>query len=172
MFALLKRILPAFAVGTLLAAPLAAEDLPTPKGEIILTVTGDIQVRNQDDSAVFDVDMLKSLGEVSFDTSTPWTDGVQTFTGISLHRLMEVLGVTDGSLKATAINDYAIEIPVSDAVEGGPILAYLQNGKPMSVREKGPLWVVYPYDLNKDYQAEVTFSRSIWQLVSLDVSVD
>ncbi|TAG23534.1 MAG: oxidoreductase, partial [Rhodobacterales bacterium] len=30
----------------------------------------------------------------------------------------------------------------------------------------------YPYDQNKDYQAEVIFSRSIWQLVSLDVTVD
>lgn len=172
MFALLKHILPALAIGAFFAAPLAAEDLPAPKGEIVLTVTGDIQVKNQGDSAVFDAEMLKALGEVSFDTSTPWTDGVQTFTGVSLHRLMEVLGVTEGSLKATAINDYAIDIPVSDAVDGGPILAYLQNGKPMSVREKGPLWVVYPYDLNKDYQAEVIFSRSIWQLVSLDVSVD
>ncbi|MFM7446066.1 MAG: oxidoreductase, partial [Tabrizicola sp.] len=58
---------------------------------------------------------------------------------------------------------------VSDAVEGGPILAYLQNGEPMSVREKGPLWVVYPYDLKAEYQTEVTFSRSIWQLVRLDL---
>ena len=37
-------------------------------------------------------------------------------------------------------------------------------GAPMSVRDKGPLWIVYPYDQNTDYQSEVVFSRSIWQL--------
>lgn len=172
MFPLFKTTIAAAAIGFIASGPAAAEALPVPTGEIVLTVTGDIQVTNQGDSAVFDAEMLKAIGEVTFETSTPWTDGVHSFTGVSLHRLMEELGVTDGSLKATAINDYAIDIPVSDAVENGPILAYLQNGNPMSVREKGPLWVVYPYDQNKDYQAEVIFSRSIWQLVRLDVTVD
>jgi hypothetical protein len=159
-------------VATLLAAPVAAQDLAAPTGEIILTVSGDIAVRNQDDSAVFDLEMLRALGEVSFATTTPWTDGVQEFTGVSLAALVKALGVTEGSIKATAINDYAIDIPVADAVEGGPILAYMQNGEPMPVREKGPLWLVYPYDLNEAYQAEVIFSRSIWQLVRLDVAAD
>lgn len=169
MFKTLKYPLAAIAAIFLSASAIAAEDLPAPTGEVLLTVTGDIQAKNQGDTAVFDAEMLKSLGEVTFETSTPWTEGVQSFTGVSLDRLMEELGVTEGSLKATAVNDYAIDIPVSDAVEGGPIVAYLQNGEPMSVREKGPLWLIYPYDLKAEYQSEVTFSRSIWQLVRLDV---
>jgi hypothetical protein len=40
----------------------------------------------------------------------------------------------------------------------------------MSIREKGPLWLVYPYDLNKAYQSETIYSRSIWQLVRIDQS--
>ncbi|TAG09756.1 MAG: oxidoreductase, partial [Rhodobacterales bacterium] len=116
MFAMIRNLLAAAAVAVFAAGPVVADALPVPTGEIVLTVTGDIQVKNQGDSAVFDAEMLKALGEVTYDTSTPWTDGVQSFTGVSLHRLMEVLGVTEGSLKATAINDYAIDIPVSDAV--------------------------------------------------------
>ncbi|MFM7333699.1 MAG: molybdopterin-dependent oxidoreductase [Tabrizicola sp.] len=169
MFAFLKHSIVATAVAVIAASPVLAEDLPAPTGEILLTVAGDFPVKNQGDTAVFDAEMLKAIGEVSFQTSTPWTEDEQTFTGVSLHRLMERLEITEGTLKATAINDYAIDIPVSDAVEGGPILAYLQNGEPMSVREKGPLWVVYPYDLKAEYQTEVTFSRSIWQLVRLDL---
>lgn len=173
MLGFIKAIGQTAALGALLsAAPLAAQDLPTPTGEIVLTVTGDIGAKNDGESAVFDIEMLRNMGEVSFSTSTPWTDGVQEFTGIPLHVLTEALGVTEGSIQATAINDYAIEIPVSDAVEGGPILAYMQNGKPMSVRDKGPLWLIYPYDLDEDYQAELIYSRSIWQLVRLDVAVD
>lgn len=159
-------------VAAFAAGPVAAQDLSAPSGEIILTVTGDIAARNQDDSAVFDLEMLRALGEVSFATTTPWTDGVQEFTGVPLAAVVDALGVTEGTITATAINDYAIDIPVGDAVEGGPILAFMQNGELMSVREKGPLWLVYPYDLNEAYQAEVIFSRSIWQLVRLDVGAD
>lgn len=154
------------------AVPALADDLPAPTGEIVLTVTGDILVTNQEGSAVFDLAMLKAIGEVTFRTSTPWTEGEQSFTGVPLDALLQTIGVTEGTLTARAINDYAIEIPVSDAVADGPILAYLQNGDPMSVREKGPLWVVYPYDSKDDYQAEVIYSRSIWQLSSIDVKAD
>ena len=168
----IRRVLALMAFGSVVATAAVAQDLPVPKGEVVLTVTGDIRVGNQGESAVFDLEMLQALGATSFETSTPWTEGVHSFTGVSLAALMAVLGVTEGSLRATAINDYAVDIPVSDAVDGGPILAYLQDGKPMSIREKGPLWVVYPYDLNEDYQSEVSYSRSIWQLVSLDVTVD
>lgn len=173
MLGFIKSIGRATALGVLLSAtPLMAEDLPRPAGEIVLTVTGDISATNEGESAVFDVEMLRNMGEVSFSTSTPWTDGVQEFTGIPLNVLTEALGVTGGSIKATAINDYAIDIPVSDAVEGGPILAYMINGKAMSVRDKGPLWLIYPYDLDEKYQAELIYSRSIWQLVRLDVAAD
>ena len=58
---------------------------------------------------------------------------------------------------------------VEDAVEGGPIIAYRLNGDRMSVRDKGPLWVVYPYDSDQVYQTEVIYSRSIWQLYRIDV---
>lgn len=172
MIAWIKRIPVLALAAVLVGAPVAAKDLASPTGEVVLTVTGDIAARNQGDSAVFDLDMLRALGEVSFATTTPWTEGVQEFTGVSLEALVEELGVTGGSIKATAINDYAIDIPVSNAVEGGPILAYLQNGERMSVRDKGPLWLVYPYDLDEAYQTEVIFSRSIWQLVRLDVVAD
>jgi hypothetical protein len=160
----------ALALGAILSAPtLAGGDLAKPTGEVVLTVTGDIGLSNQGDSAVFDIELLQTLGEVTFATGTPWTDGVHEYTGVPLQALIEALGVTEGSIKATAINDYATEIPLTDAVEGGPILAYLQNGKPMSIREKGPLWLIYPYDLNEAYQADVIFARSIWQLQRIDI---
>lgn len=167
-----SHVLAPLACALLAAAPALADGLPAPTGEIVLTVTGEIGVTNQGDAAVFDLEMLRALGEVTFDTTTPWTDGVQSFTGVSLEVLMQAVGVSEGTLTATAINDYAVEIPVSDAVTDGPMIAYLQNGDPMSVREKGPLWVVYPFDANEDYQSEVVYSRSIWQLASIDAQAE
>jgi len=167
-----KHLLAPLACAILAAAPALAEDLPAPTGEILLTVTGAIGAANAGNAAEFDLDMLKAVGEVTFTTTTPWTEGEQSFTGVPLDALMQAVGVTEGMLTAKAINDYAVQIPVSDAVSGGPIIAYLQNGEPMSVREKGPLWVVYPYDSKDDYQAEVIYSRSIWQLTNIDVKAE
>ncbi|WP_240336701.1 molybdopterin-dependent oxidoreductase [Tropicibacter sp. Alg240-R139] len=147
--------------------PAAALDAVT--GTPILTVTGDVQNTNADGVAEFDFDMLGTLDAVTFETSTIWTDGLQTFTGIELDDLLTLVGAEGETLKAFAVNDYAIEIPVSDAVDGGPIVAFLHNGEPMSLRNKGPLWIVYPYDSKSDYQSELIYSRSIWQLNRIEV---
>lgn len=148
-------------------SPAAALDAAT--NEVVLIVSGNISVTNGPDIAQFDVKMLKQMDPVSFETSTIWTEGVQTFTGVELANLLEQLGVRGGLLRASAVNDYVVDIPVSDAVEGGPIIAYLHNGETMSLREKGPLWIVYPYDSSDAYQSELIYSRSIWQLDRIEV---
>ncbi len=71
-------------------------------------------------------------------------------------------------LQVTALNKYRTEIPVSD-VAHQPILAYQRNGEPMPVRDKGPLFVIYPYDRNPDLKTERYFSRSAWQVRSIAI---
>ena len=112
---------------------------------------------------------LRDMDATTIETTTIWTDGLQEFTGVALHVLLSATGAEGSALAATAINDYSIEIPVSDAIPGGPIIAYERNGETMSLREKGPLWIVYPFDSNIEYQSEVTYSRSIWQLDRLEL---
>ena len=146
-----------------------AEIMDAPKGEIILTVTGNIHAHNNEDVAAYDLEMLKALPATEFTTSTIWTDGPQTFTGVELKTFLEMLDAHGDTIEATAINDYAVEIPMSDAVEGGAMLAYLSGGEEMSRRDKGPIWLVYPYDSNDDYRSETIYSRSIWQLDRLSV---
>jgi hypothetical protein len=147
-----------------------ADGLAQPKGKVILTVTGDLAISNGDHSASFDAEMLQDLGTTSFDTSTIWTEGVSEFSGVNLATLLHLLGISSGNLAMVAVNDYSVNVPVADAVANGPIIAFAVNGKPMSLRDKGPLWLVYPYDLNKDYQSETIYARSIWQLVRIDQS--
>lgn len=124
------------------------------------------------DGEVYEYDLLglQALGAAHFETETIWSDGLQSFTGVPLSELVEELDLDGGVILASAINDYTVEIPVSDAVVGGPMIAYLNNGEPMSVRDKGPLWIVYPYDSNPDYQSELIYSRSIWQLDRIETS--
>ena len=165
---MLRTFAKTFAVIALFALPVSAEDLAAPTGDVLLTVTG-AGVTNAEGTTKLDLSMLEDMGGTTIETSTIWTEGVQTFEGVSLNVLIDRLGIDGEILSAVAINDYAVEIPTSDAVEGGPIIAYRMNGKEMSVRDKGPLWVIYPYDSDAAYQTEVIYSRSIWQLDRLDV---
>ncbi len=149
-----------------------AEALQEPSGDVILSIDGNITVTNADGSAQFDLDMLRELGAAEIRTTTIWTDGEQVFEGVWLSTLIERLGASGVSIAATAINDYSIEIPLTDAVEGGALVAYHRNGQPMPVRDKGPLWIVYPFDDDPAYKSEVIFSRSIWQLDRMTVQAE
>lgn len=146
-----------FVAATCLAAPVLAED-------IVLTISGAVAPSDDGETWRLSMSDLKALPVARFDTVTIWTDGTQTFEGVSLRALLDHVGASDGDLEAVALNDYAVTIPASDAVEGGPIVAYAHNGQAMSVRDKGPLWVVYPFDANDTYKSEEYYARSIWQL--------
>ena len=164
-----RALFPALALVATSVSSVAAEELALPQGEVILTISGPIETTNVDGTAQFDLEMLEAMDATTFETTTIWTAGEHSFTGVSLAVLADRLGLEGETLRATAINDYAIDIPLSDAVEGGPIVAYRMDGDTMPVRDKGPLWIVYPYDANADYRTEVVYSRSIWQLDRIEV---
>jgi len=151
------------------ATAVHANDIPVPSGDVILTISGQTQATNVDDTLQFDLESLTALGLTTIETETIWTEGVQKFEGVALSTLIELAGVETGTLRATAINDYTVEIPVEDGVVDGPIVAVFANGEKMSVRDKGPLWIVYPYDASSDYRSEVIYSRSIWQLDRIEI---
>lgn len=126
-----------------------------------LTITnGDTVVELQSEDVV-------ALQQTSFETSTIWTEGTINFSGPSLKSVLELADITDGVVTLTALNDYAIKIAVEDITENAPIVAYLMNDEPFSRREKGPYWVVFPYDSDTKYQQEEIYAVSIWQLVSV-----
>jgi hypothetical protein len=43
------------------------------------------------------------------------------------------------------------------------------NGAPMSVRDKGPLWIVYPMDDHDGLKTPETEAKMIWQLRDIAV---
>ena len=72
-------------------------------------------------------------------------------------------------IKATALNDYRISIPVSDAQRFDLMLATRIGGETIPVRTKGPLFIVYPFDTDRQLQSNTYYERSIWQLKSIEV---
>jgi hypothetical protein len=170
-----RRLLPW--AGALLAAtvappralPARAGALPVPTGSVILTISGRVTVVNRDNTAQFDRAGLESLGMESFTTSTPWFDGPQTFEGVPMARIMRTVGAQGTVVTAIALNDYSTEIPMTDFTRYNVLLALKRNGEYMRVRDKGPLFIVYPYDSAPELRGQPYYGRSAWQLSQLVV---
>lgn len=159
----------AFAVAVAVALPARAE-LAAPVGEQVLKIDGTISVANADGAALFDMDMLQALPAGEFQTTTQWTEGNKTFKGVPLKALLESVGATGTKITATALNNYSVEIPMDALKDDAPIVAYTIDGETFSRRDKGPLWIVFPYDSSAEFQTELVYGWSIWQLATLTVS--
>lgn len=146
-----------------------ATELATPTGQEILKVDGSITTHNYDRSAIFDLEMLDALPQHITKATTPWYDGEHEFSGVVIGDLLHTLGAKGDSLTVTALNDYSAEIPLADLEQYPVILATRVDGEELSVRDKGPLFVIYPFDQDSTLYNEVIFGRSVWQVASLTV---
>lgn len=153
----------------LTAASSRAQELPAPKDSVVLEVRGNLALTNAPGAARFDLAMLKALGVETIATTTPWTEGVARFDAIPGAKLLEAIGARGTVLVARAVNDYKVEIPIEDLRDKGAFLAFAMNGKALSRRDKGPLWVLYPFDGRAELKGDVYYNRSIWQLTGIEV---
>jgi len=153
--------------GLLLAGPgLAQEAAPT--GKTVLTISGKL-AGQPDAKAAFDLARLEALPQRSFTTQTPWQAQPVQFSGPLLRDVLAAAKAQGKQLKAVALNDYKVNIPVSDTQRFDVVLALRINGELIPVRHKGPLFVVYPYDSNEELRSTLYYSRSIWQLKAIEV---
>lgn len=143
--------------------------LDAPKGKVVLSIVGNIQFKNAGDRADFDMDMLKALPQHSFTTTTPWYKDTKKFTGPLLRDVLAAAGAQGTTFKAVALNNFKVEIPVADTRQFPVVLAHSMNDKPMLIRDKGPLFIIYPFDSQAELHSARYYGRSAWQLRSLDI---
>ncbi len=146
-----------------------AGSLSAPTERPILTISGKIGVTNKDGTAQFDRAMLESLGLVTIETASPWYEGKVKFEGVSLDKLMKQVEAKGDRISVIALNDYATEIPMADFKKYNVILALKRNGEYMPVRDKGPLFIVYPYDSDPELRTQTYYARSAWQVARIEV---
>ena len=155
----------------LIAAPIAAigqsAGLDEPTGRMILEVDGAIERTTDGTTARFDLDQLEALGLTEISTESPWTDGMATFQGVKLSALMEHLDASGEVVHFLALDDYAVSIPVDDFAKYEPILATRRDGEPMRIRDKGPIWVIYPWSEFPEIQNEENYAKAIWQVFQM-----
>ncbi len=149
--------------------PFSARALESPSAAIVLTLTGQLRSPNDGRQAHFDMPMLERLPQTTFSTRTPWYAQARQFTGPLLRDVLRAAGAHGTQLTARAWNDYRVDIPFDDAQRFDLIIARLLDGAPMPVRDKGPLFAVYPFDAQPELRNALYYSRSAWQLRSIDV---
>jgi hypothetical protein len=152
-----------------LGAALPARALDRPQGPVVLTLTGRLRRPNEGDRAHFDMEMLAALPQTSYSTRTPWYAQARRFTGPLLRDVLTAAGAHGSTLRLVALNDYRVEMPVDDVQRHDVVLARLLDDRPMSVRDKGPLFVIYPFDAEPALRSAVYYARSAWQLRTIDV---
>lgn len=163
----IRRITAAFVVVWAFGLPMlsaAASDLPESSGDVILIVEGNIRSTNGAGRAQFDRAMLGMLGSHHIFTSTPWTDGVIDFEGVLISDVLAAVDAQGTALEATALNDYKVKIDVADLQKYPVIIAMSADGKPLTRRDKGPLWVIYPLDDYPEIEHMGKLWNMIWQL--------
>jgi len=159
----------AFIAAAMLTSVSLAAELAAPAGEVVLTIDGSISNTNGEGAAAFDLAMLDALAQRTTTTKTPWYDGEESFSGPIVQMLLEAVGATGTMVTVRALNDYSAEVPIEDFKANPVILASRLNGEVLSIRDKGPLFVIYPFDLDPSLYNEVYFGRSVWQVTSLTV---
>lgn len=141
-----------------------ASPLPAPTGRVLLTLSGDIAHVNVGDEAHFDRAMLEALPARVIETHTPWHRDRGRYEGPLIRALLEAVGADVEQVRIWALDHFEAEVPVSDFRRHDVILAMTRDGEPLSIRDYGPLFVLYPFDDHPELHTETIRFRSVWHV--------
>jgi hypothetical protein len=145
-----------------------AERLPAPAGEPVLTITGRVERTNVERTVRLDEDGLDALGRIRIELNEPWVKQRMSFQGVWLADLLAAAGVDDGanSLHLTALDNYQVDIPITDVRAGGVLLAIRTgDGGAIPIAEGGPIRVVFADGVESGANA----NQWIWSVTTIDV---
>ena len=162
-----RRILPLALMPLLCARPAWAQE--SAGRPVVLTVSGRIGAGTRADRLDLDMAMLERLPQTSYLARTPWYGASRKFTGPLLRDLLAMAHSQGSQLRAIALNDYRVDLPVDDARRYDVIVARLLDDQPMAVRDKGPLMIMYPFDTHGELRNAVYYGRCAWQLRQIEV---
>jgi hypothetical protein len=133
---------------------------------VILTIDGKISGGVPID---FTASELEAIGSDQIVTATPWHEGTPVFEGVPMETLLSHVGAEGEEADVLALNNYRTTIPLTDFMTYPVLLALKQDGQYMSVRNKGPLFIIYPFDDFEELRTDLYQSRSAWQVRSITI---
>jgi hypothetical protein len=169
-------------LATLLALALPA----AAASPVMVTVTGAVENANRgamdpdrdklflftgnefEQAHAFTLEALQALPQTTAPADFPMGGPVSEFTGPSFEALLEAAGATGETVTVQALDGYAVEVPRSELVGNGGILAIAIDGEPLGIGGFGPAMVVYPRAERPDL-AEMNDDTWVWQVFHVKV---
>ena len=151
------------------AAAFAVSSQASTEDKVLLSIGGRISRPNRDGRALFDMKRLEALPQHSFTLKTPWYAGPRKFSGPLLREVLAAAEAQGQSIEAIAINDYKVTIPMEDVKQHDVMLALQMDDRPMPLRDKGPLFIIYPFDSDPRLRTSIYYARCAWQLKALEI---
>jgi hypothetical protein len=148
-----------------------ADPIPAPTADVVLTVGGDISKSNAGPTVSLDLATIERLGLVKYQVHDPWLDADHEFSGVLLADLLDTVGASSESMtmRLVALDDYEVEIPIADARRWPVLLATRMDGQPMTIEDKGPTRVVFPYDTFPEIDRLTYKDLWIWSVETIEV---
>lgn len=148
----------------------AGDAIPAPSGEVILTVTGKIDAKNKGDALELDMATLEKFGVVKYDIDDPWMKTSVTYSGVLLSDFLKIVGAASAeNIHIVALDDYQIDLTVTEAQKWPVLLATQSNGQYMSVAENGPTRIIFPFGRFSNIDIVLYQDLSIWNIKSIEV---
>ena len=118
---------------------------------------------------VRDMEELLEFPQVSFETTTIWTEGLHEFSGPSLSSVLAAFEAGPGDLTLSALDRYSATLRRSMVDVLSPIIALRLDGQRIERRNKGPFWLMFPFDSHEKFQTAEYFAVSVWHLTQIKV---
>ena len=105
---------------------------------------------------------------------TRWLEDVWHESALQRHKLMPAQAGKRSNLvpqKVTvvALNDYKVDVPMADFHNFPVILAYRMDGEALRIKDKGPLWIIYPQDEFPELKNKQTQNKWVWQVKEIQI---
>lgn len=144
--------------------------IPQPQGDAILTVSGKIEASNSDGVVQMDRATIERVGLVEYSVKDPFTGITVRYRGVLMRDLLALWQTAEEAqtLYLTALNDYAIDVPLRDFYEYPVLFALQADGVYMEPDTQGPAMLVYPIDQYEFDLAKVK-RNWIWQIKSIEL---
>jgi hypothetical protein len=116
----------------------------------------------------FDGAALDALPQTRFRTTTLWHQAPAEFSGISARDLFAAVRLRSPRLRLVALNDYVVEADADEIVAADGLFATRQDGVLMPVSDKGPIFLLFPFDQREELRHQTYYSRAVWQLCEIE----
>lgn len=138
---------------------------------IVITVAAaapaqaDLEIVNGDRRIELSLEDLAAMPQHEIRTETDFTDGMRLYRGPLARDVLALAGLDAAEMvRFIALNDYFVDIPVSDFTQFDVIMALESDGRRLSRRDKGPIWLMYPISDHEKLADPSYYARLIWQV--------